>query len=193
MDCPLGATKKAPAFYSSCSILLTQPLSPSFLCSFSSSFFLPFFYSFLECGRRGAAGRPRRRLGGGPRGEAATTPGTALGCPGGGGSRPGGRPGLSRAPAHTLLSPKSHWGVGVGEARRVRGDSLWQMLGGRRGAEALLLCPSSPAGFRGDGLTTILTLVLSWRLTFFVGKKLRDWSRRLGFDTVQQHGRAEGK
>ena len=31
------------------------------------------------------------------------------------------------------------------------------MLDGRRGAEALLLCPSSPAGFRGDGLITILT------------------------------------
>ena len=138
-------------------MLLTRLPSPSFLCSFSSSFFLPSFYSLLECGRRGAVGRPRRRLGGGPRGEAATTPGTALGGPGG--SRPGARPGLSRAPARTPLSPKSHWEVRAGEARRARGDALWQMLDGRRGAEAaLLLCPSSPAGFRGDGLVTVLTL-----------------------------------
>ena len=31
------------------------------------------------------------------------------------------------------------------------------MLDERRGVEALLLCPPSPAGFRGDGLVTILT------------------------------------
>ena len=41
------------------------------------------------------------------------------------------------------------------EARRARGDALWQMLDERRGAEALLLCPPSPAGFRGGSLVTI--------------------------------------
>ena len=64
-----------------------------------------------ECRRRGAAGRLRCRLGSG---GAATTPGTALGP---GGCHPRGRPGLSRAPARTPQSPKSHWEVWVGEAR----------------------------------------------------------------------------
>ena len=38
----------------------------------------------------------------------------------------------------------------------------------------------------GEKAFSVLCLV-----TFFV-VKLRDWSRRLSFDTVQQHGRAEG-
>ena len=60
-----------------------------------SSFLLP-----LECGRRRAASRHRRRLGVGQRsGGVATTPG---------GSRPGGRPLLSRSVSCTLQSPKSH-------------------------------------------------------------------------------------
>ena len=90
----------------------------------------------------------------------ATTPGTTLrlGGSGGRGSRPGGRPGLYRAPVRMPLSPKSHWEVRVGEARRARGDALWQMLDGRSGAEALLLSPSSLAGCRGDGLATLLTI-----------------------------------
>ena len=86
---------------------------PFLLYSSSSSFFLsPYF--LLECGRRGAAGQPRCRLGG-----AATTPGTAL--PVGG---PGGRPRLSRAPARTPQSPKSHWEAWAGEVRRARRDAL---------------------------------------------------------------------
>ena len=72
-------------------------------------------YPFLECRRRGAAGRLRRCLGRG----AATTPGTALGP---GGCHPRGRPGLSRAPARTPQSPKSHWEVWAGEARNGGGS-----------------------------------------------------------------------
>ena len=47
-------------------------------------------------------------------------PGTALGP---GGCHPRGRPGLSRAPAHTPQSPKSHWEVWVGKARNEREGS----------------------------------------------------------------------
>ena len=76
---------------------------------------LPSSYPFLECRRRGAAGRLRRCLGSG----GATTPGAALGP---GGCHPRGRPGLSRAPARTPQSPKSHWEVWAGEARNGGGS-----------------------------------------------------------------------
>ena len=102
VDCPLGVTKKALAFSLWLATCSTSFL-PFFLLLLLS---LPSSYFLLECGRRGAAGRPRRRLGGGPRGTAATT------------GTPGGRPGLSRAPVRTPQSPKSHWGVWVGEARK---------------------------------------------------------------------------
>ena len=64
-------------------------------------------YIFLECRRRGSAGRLRRRLGSG---GAATTHVTALGP---GGCHPRGRPGHSRTPARTLQSLKSNWEVCV--------------------------------------------------------------------------------
>ena len=82
--------------------------------------------SFLKCRRRGAAGRLRRRFGSG---GAATTPGTALGPEG---CHPRGRPGLSRAPARTPQSPKSHREVWVGKAqnkgRALKGGPLPRRL-----------------------------------------------------------------
>ena len=99
--------------------VLHAPLPPPLSSSSSSSLILllPSLPSFLlECRRRGAAGRLQRRLGSG---GAATMPGTA---PGPGGCYPRGRPGLSRAPARTPQSPKSHWEVWVGKRKR-RGGS----------------------------------------------------------------------
>ena len=49
----------------------------------------------------------------------ATTPRTALGP---GGCHPRGRTGLSRTPARTPQSPKSHWEVWAGEARNEEGS-----------------------------------------------------------------------
>ena len=54
----------------------------------------------------------------------------------------GGGRGARAEMATTRLSPKNHWEVRVGEARRARGDALLQILDVRRGAEALLLFPS---------------------------------------------------
>ena len=72
-------------------------------------------------------------------GVAAITPGTALGP---GGCHPRGRPGLSRAPASTSQSPKSHWEVWVGKVRNEGGGSerqtfAWQLklVGMRRQSE----------------------------------------------------------
>ena len=54
-------------------------------------------------------------------------PGTALGP---GGCHPRGRPGLSRAPARTPQSPKSHWEVWVGKVQakgRFEGVLPWRV------------------------------------------------------------------
>ena len=99
----------------SCSFLSVHPLpsapfpksTPSYppLPDTSSSF-LPLPRVPQAGSRRLAQTLPRER-------GAATTPMTALGP---GGCHPKGRPGLSRAPACTPQSPKSHWEVWAGEA-----------------------------------------------------------------------------
>ena len=147
MDCSVGfrtggtCGHRMLAFHRSVpSFPLSPSHSPPTLLPLLILLFLIHPSPFREWHRRGAAGRLRRPL---RSGGAATAPGTVLGP---GGCHPRGRPGLSRAPARTPQSPKSHWEVWVGKARNEGGGSKgrslpWRLklMGTRRQGEGSLI------------------------------------------------------
>ena len=117
VDCPLGVTK-VMAFYFRNDLLLAQP--PTFPCSCSCSYFLPFLHPTSSQNAAGGVPRavPDAASGGGAEGWVATI------------ETPGGRPRLSRAPAGTPRSPKSHREVcGWKKRESERRCSEWRLDG----------------------------------------------------------------